>query len=105
MLLISGTLGFDHTPNIDPVVAALLAVNLVCLAWRTMMRVVFTAREYGWAEGLWAVLRIPVANYIAILAGRRAVFAYIRTLQGQPLRWDKTVHCELPAAIFACRAP
>jgi bacteriophage N4 adsorption protein B len=102
-LLIAGSLGLGRPVSLNPVIAALIGVNLAFLAWRALLRSLFTAREYGWAEGLWAVLRIPVANYIAILAGRRAVFAYIRTLRGQPLRWDKTAHYELPAAIFARR--
>jgi adsorption protein B len=103
MLAFCGSLGFGRPWTPDPAVAALLSANLACFAWRSTMRAAFTAREYGWAEGFWSVLRIPVANYIAILAGRRAVFAYIRTLRGQPLRWDKTAHYELPAAIFARR--
>ena len=38
------------------------------------------------------MLRIPVSNAIAIFAGRRAVFAYWRTLKGEPPTWEKTVH-------------
>ena len=62
----------------SPLLIALLAVNLVSFAWRAAWRFAFTAREYGWAEGRPAVLRIPVANVIAIMAGRRALFAYVR---------------------------
>ena len=56
------------------------------------MRFAFTTREYGVMEGLLAVLRIPVANVISIMAGRRALFAYIRTLGGGEVSWDKTLH-------------
>ena len=56
------------------------------------MRFAFTAREYGAMEGVRAVLRIPVSNVIAIMAGRRALFAYLRSLSGEAARWDKTVH-------------
>lgn len=76
-----------------------LAANLLSLAWRAAMRFGFTAREYGWREGVWAVLRIPVTNIIAIMAGRRALADYIRTLRGKPLRWDKTEHHAHPAAL------
>jgi adsorption protein B len=38
-----------------------------------------------------------MANVIAILAGRRAISAYIRTLRGEALRWDKTEHGSHPA--------
>ena len=42
--------------------------------------------------GLGAVPRTLIANYIGILAARRAIFLYLRSLAGQPLRWDKTQH-------------
>ena len=41
--------------------------------------------------------RIPVANGIAIVAGARALWAYVRTLCGEPPRWDKTHHDAHPA--------
>lgn len=84
-----------------PWVTALIAANLVGFAWRMAMRFAFTAREYGAMEGLRAVLRIPVTNAIAILAGRRALFAYIRTLGGASPQWDKTEHESHPAALQA----
>lgn len=62
------------------------------------MRFGFTAHEYGLAEGLRAVLRIPVTNLIAIMAGRRALTAYVRTLLGGKVHWDKTHHHDHPAA-------
>jgi len=43
------------------------------------------------------VLRIPVANVIAIVAGRRAVAAYVRSLAGTAVRWEKTAHHGHPA--------
>lgn len=75
----------------------LLAVNMAMFAWRAAMRFAFTAREYGPLEGLRAVLRLPVANIIAIMAGRRAVAAYLRTLGGAMPRWEKTRHSHHPA--------
>ena len=56
------------------------------------MRVLFVTRAYGLRAGLGAVPRTLIANYIAILAARRAVFLYIRSLFGEPLAWDKTQH-------------
>ena len=38
------------------------------------------------------MLRIPLANVIAIMAGRRALVAYVRTLRGAAVTWDKTAH-------------
>lgn len=74
-----------------------LVVNALALAWRTGMRFAFTAREYGVAEGLWAIARLPLANVIAIISGRRAVVTYIRTLGGRVAAWDKTDHEANPA--------
>ena len=76
----------------------LLAANSAMFAWRALMRFAFTAREYGVIEGLRAVLRLPMANVIAIMAGRRAVVAYVRTLGGSMPRWEKTRHLHHPAA-------
>lgn len=75
----------------------LMVLCLVGLGWRVAFRFVFTTREYGLAEGARAVLRIPVANIIAIVSGRRAFSAYVRTLGGSAVRWDKTAHHGHPA--------
>jgi len=83
--------------SLTPLVKALLLANLAAFAWRAMWRFAFTARAYGWAEGLKAVLRIPLANVVAIMAGRRAVMAYIASLRGAALVWDKTPHVSHPA--------
>ena len=57
----------------------------------------FTAREYGALEGARAIFRIPVANVIAIMAGRRALLSYFGSLLGRPVEWDKTAHQLHPA--------
>ena len=87
----------------DPVLTVLLAANLASFVWRAAVRFAFTAREYGWREGLRAVGRIPLGNLIAILAGRRALAAYARTLLGERPRWDKTEHDAHPAAMTVAR--
>lgn len=91
--------GVVPAPVITPVLWWLLAFNLASLVWRAGWRMAFTAREYGLAEGLWAVLRIPVSNIIAIMSGRRAFAAYVRSLAGQAPHWDKTDHELHPAPI------
>lgn len=101
VLLIGGGLGFQRPWMSDPLVLTLLTLNFVSFAWRAAMRFAFTAREYGLAEGLRAVMRLPVANIIAIMSGRRAMFAYARTLGGGKLRWDKTPHHAHPASMLA----
>ncbi len=89
--------GFRLTPDGSPVLVALLVINLVGFAWRAAWRFAFTAREYGWAEGIRAVLRIPLANVIAIMAGRRAFAGYVASLAGRTPNWDKTRHTIHPA--------
>lgn len=89
--------GLIEPAALSPVVKLLLAANLAAFVWRAVWRFAFTTREYGAREGVRAVLRIPLANVIAILAGRRALQAYLRSLAGQKPRWDKTEHFLHPA--------
>jgi len=103
LVVIGGVLGIARAAGLaapvpqTPLLSGLLLVCLAGLAWRMVMRFVFTAREYGLAEGLLAVLRIPVANVIAIVAGRRAITAYALSLAGNTVRWEKTSHHGHPA--------
>ena len=92
-------LGLAEPAPLTPLLKALLIANGVALAWRIAMRFAFTAREYGLREGFLAVLRLPLANVIAIISGRRAVFAYARTLAGRVAVWDKTEHDAHPAEV------
>jgi adsorption protein B len=89
----------DRAPAlaVSPLLWWLLALNFAGLVWRAIFRFAFTAREYGMIEGLRAILRIPVANVIAIMAGRRAFAAYLGTLGGRRPSWDKTEHRLHPA--------
>lgn len=79
-------------PPESPLIDALLWCNLVLMGWRGVMRALFVGQAYGWRYGLGAIPRTIVANYIAILAARRAIFLYARSLMGRPLVWDKTQH-------------
>ena len=88
--------GLAEARPLSPTLTALLLVNLAFFAWRLAWRFAFAARNYGFVQGLLAVLRIPVANVIAIMAGRRAVTAYARTLLGSGITWDKTPHDRHP---------
>jgi adsorption protein B len=84
--------GVGEPVPLTPLLEFLLLANLAAFAWRAAMRFAFAAREYGLVEGLRAVLRLPLANVVSIIAGRRAVFAYIGTLGGRATAWDKTEH-------------
>ena len=97
--LILNYFGFDIPWRSSPLLNLILLANLASLVWRAFMRFVFTAREYGFWEGLCAVLRLPISNIIAMMAARRAVFSYIGTLGGKPAKWDKTDHDVHPASM------
>jgi adsorption protein B len=84
--------GIGEPVPLTPLLKVLLIANLAAFGWRAAMRFAFAAREYGIAEGARALLRLPLANVVAIIAGRRAVFAYARTLGGRSAAWDKTEH-------------
>lgn len=110
LLLIEGVLlvlsGFVEVP-IRPISVSLelmLGACLVGFLWRSATRFCFTAREYGVMEGLRATLRVPVANVITIIAGRRALFAYFASLRSGRVEWDKTAHDSHPASMPLRRA-
>ncbi len=88
--------GYAPSLSVTPTVTALIAANTLSFVWRGAWRFAFTTREYGWIEGIRAVVRIPLANAITILAGRRAFFDYLATLRGHTPRWDKTQHIVHP---------
>lgn len=73
------------------------SVMTLILLWRLAMRAVMTARFHGWRQGLAAVPRLFLSNIVMIACGWRALFAYARSLNGQPVAWDKTAHI-FPAA-------
>lgn len=79
-----------------PGLRVMLTICMASFVWRMAMRMAFTTREYGLAEGVRSVPRVFVANVIAIMAGRRALTAYVRTLRGGAVVWDKTEHRDHP---------
>lgn len=99
LLQLAASGGLSGGPVMSPLLEALVVICLVSFFWRCAFRIAFTSREYGIVEGLGAIMRIPVANLISILAGWRAVSAYVRTLFGGAVRWDKTRHDAHPAAL------
>lgn len=78
--------------GVPPALHWILLLNAALLAWRTAMRALFVHRAHGWQEALLSVPRTLVANYIALLAARRALFLYLGILAGAAPRWDKTAH-------------
>lgn len=84
---------------LKPSLRDLLAVNLVLLCNRMAQRFIFTARVYGFGQGLMAIPRTVVSNAINFCAALRATYIFVWRHQrcGQRLTWDKTDHT-LPAA-------
>jgi adsorption protein B len=78
--------------TLPPVLAMLVRINLVLLAWRLAVRCAFTASAHGWAEGLRAAPRALVANLVTMLAALRALGLYRRQRRTGRPRWDKTRH-------------
>lgn len=99
VLWLARDLGLVAVAPLSPAVRAMLLLTFFGFVWRAAMRLAFTTSEYGWREGLRSLLRIPVGNIIAIMAGRRALAAYLGSLRGAPLVWDKTLHLDHPAGI------
>ena len=103
LLLVEGLLGvarlagWHEAPEPSALLRFMIALSFVSLLWRMVFRFAFTAREYGVTEGVLSLFRIPIANIIAIMAGRRALVSYMGTLRGGAVRWDKTVHGFHPA--------
>ena len=97
VLTIARGSGFVLTLPRSPLLEAMVWFTLFGLVWRALFRFGFTAAEYGPLEGCRALLRIPVANIIAIMAGRRALVAYARSLFGAGPVWEKTAHRGHPA--------
>ena len=94
-VLLSG-MGLAKPMPLSPLLIFLLGFNMAGFAWRLLARSWFTGREYGFSQGLAAIPRAVVSNFIAIFAAHRALGAYIRALRGSPLVWDKTDHRDHP---------
>jgi adsorption protein B len=93
---LASMLGAPRPSPPSPALFTLLGINAALLGWRVLMRVGFTTSAYGWRQGLLAIPRLLVGNFIALLAARRAFCVHAT---GGPRQWDKTRHIfptELP---------
>lgn len=105
MLALAGLSGVRGRVLASPGLAAMVQACAVALVWRCVLRCAFTAREYGVMEGVAAVVRIPVGNVIAILAGHRALAGYLGSLRSGVVRWEKTSHDSHPVMVMAPGVP
>jgi adsorption protein B len=101
VLVFARMLGWNGQMATSTTLRVMVLACFVSFVWRAAWRFAFTASEYGVAEGLRAVLRIPLANIIAIMSGRRALAAYLRTLVGGLVSWEKTSHSAHPADLLS----
>lgn len=80
-------------PLFGPLASALVAVNIVLLAWRLLVRAACTTHGHGWRQGLRAVPRTLVGNVINAAAAWGACRRYSAAVRdGSALAWDKTAH-------------
>jgi adsorption protein B len=79
-------------PPVPPALHVLVTVNCTLLGWRLLMRFGFTARTYGWREGLRAIPRAALGNAIAMAAAVRALRLYADHRRTGRAAWDKTRH-------------
>lgn len=92
VMLAGSFFGLSSAPSPSPAIEALLWVNFGFMTWRMAMRAIFVGSSYGWRHGLGAIPRTFIANIIAMMAARRAMLLYGKSLIGKPLTWDKTQH-------------
>jgi adsorption protein B len=83
--------GVDAAP-FPSLLATLVKVNLVLLAWQMVLRAAFTSHAYGWREGMRSVPRAMVANFIAMGAAAAALARYRRLRRTGQAAWGKTAH-------------
>jgi adsorption protein B len=77
----------------DSVWAALVWVNLGFFVSRSVQRMYFTARLYGWQHGLMSLPRMVIGNFVNCMAVARAWRMYLASIfLGKKLVWDKTAH-------------
>lgn len=84
--------GVAHFREFSPAIETALLCSAFLMLWRLLCRFAWSARAYGWREGVRAVPRVFIANIIAMMAARRAMGIYIRQLRGGRVVWDKTQH-------------
>jgi bacteriophage N4 adsorption protein B len=99
--ILAGAHIFGYRPSIQisDSLLTLLTINGFLLTWHLVVRAFLVWRLYGLSEALFSIPRLAVANIIAIVAVRKAIFRYIRHCFGGALKWGKTEHSHIPAVI------
>ncbi len=74
---------------------ALIFINTGFFVLRSVSRALFCAEVYGVRQGILAVPRVLVSNYVNVVAGFKALIEYAKASQKQQqtqMVWDKTDH-------------
>lgn len=98
-LILLEVAGLHTSSPLSTLLRNLLAINALFLVWRLGVRAAFVGSLYGPLEALYSAPRSIIANIIAIMAARRACVTYLKHCLGAPLRWDKTVHHNVPGPL------
>lgn len=94
----------------DPVWPVIVA-NTVLMFWRFFQRAQSVGKIYGWAQGLFSILRYPISNLINSYATARGIVQFSLALhQKRTIQWDKTSHAfpvseELPVVLEPVPVP
>ena len=75
------------------VAGPLIPLTLTFAAIQAATRAILVATNYGWAQGLMSMLRIPAANLLNTIATMRASRQYWQArARGEQIPWLKTAH-------------
>lgn len=96
LLLIGTSMGIAAFPALSLMVRLLLDITFCLMLWRLVVRFYWSARSYGWRQGLYSIPRVFFGNIITMLAAQRAIGLYVRQLRSGRVVWDKTRH-QFPA--------
>lgn len=79
--------------QVDSLLWRLMLVDTALLVYRVSQKVSCVADVYGFRQGLYAIPRYPVVNFVNMGATFRAAWLYgMHRFFGKPLAWTKTSH-------------
>ncbi len=79
--------------TMDSFLWTLILIDTCFLLYRLVVKAYFVSEIYSWKQGLFAIPRYPVGNFINLFATCRALWMYINgKLFGKQVVWLKTTH-------------
>lgn len=92
LIAIFAAMGLIPPTDYPPAVRLALTVTFYLMLWRLAFRFFWSTHAYGLKQGLRAIPRTIIANFVAMLAARRAIGLYIDQLRHNTVVWEKTRH-------------